>query len=132
MGDTPSQDSGQPNVVEQQLCQVLLLRVETPNWQRSCNGLYAPVLGTTANGMPVWEMEQGGRWIFCGKDNRWYIGGKAASSHHFSVASGFICHAAHSRGRLPHELKGSWLWGDTRVWHQDPSIRVFAVTQSQN
>jgi len=112
--------------------QVPLLHVETPNWQRSCNGLYVPVQGTTANGMPVWVREQGDHWIFCGKDNRWYIGGKAARENHFSLASGFICHAAHNRERLPNEIGGSWMWGDTRAWHEDPSIRVLAVTQFEN
>lgn len=107
------------------------LGVATPNWQRSCSGLYVPVQGTTANGMPVWERQQGDRWIFCGKDDRWYIGGKSASGNHFSVASGFICHAAHNRGRLPHDMGGSWLWGDTCAWHEDPSISVFAVPQSE-
>lgn len=112
---------------EQTSCRLPLLCVETCNWQRSCNGTYVPVPGTMANGMPVWQHEQGGRWIFCGTDGRWYVGGKLANANKFSVCSGYICHEAHNRGRLPHEIRGPWLWGDTRAWHQDPSIRVFAT-----
>mmetsp|Transcript_66377 Transcript_66377/g.154251 ORF Transcript_66377/g.154251 Transcript_66377/m.154251 type:complete len:739 (-) Transcript_66377:93-2309(-) len=102
----------------------MLLFVCSPTHQTSCTGEYELVLNGRPNGQPHWAKRSGGRWLYSGKDGRWYIGGLRSKDKNFACSSGFIyCNKRHGN-KLPPELNGGWEWGQGSLWHKDPSITV--------
>lgn len=100
------------------------LRVISPVNQVTCSGDYELVPDERPAGMPLWRKRGGDRWLYCGDDGRWYIGGISSKDRHFACSSGFIYHNKIHDGMLPHMLNGSWEWGGGAAWHKDPMISV--------
>jgi len=104
-----------------------VLHVRSPNRRKSCAGEYVRVAGKRPNGHPLWRLKSGDRWLYSGRDSRWYIGGESAKAQDFNCSTGFICQALPHCGSGPHEAVGPWQWGTvTSGWVQDPHIAVFS------
>mmetsp|Transcript_104698 Transcript_104698/g.337562 ORF Transcript_104698/g.337562 Transcript_104698/m.337562 type:complete len:476 (-) Transcript_104698:57-1484(-) len=107
-----------------------LLRVNSPKHHADCAGEYELVVGEKPNGQPLWAKKGGDRWLYCGSDGRWYIGGLQSKAVQFCSASGFICHRTLHGNTLPHLMQGPWEWGGGGNWHEDSAISIAAVPTS--
>lgn len=106
------------------------LCIECPSTQMSCAGIYSLVPQEQAHGMPLWRRSEGDRWLYCGSDGKWYVGGKLSHQKGFNCASGYLHCSELQPGALPHCLKG-WCWGDGQQWHRDETICVREVPQPE-
>jgi len=109
-----------------------VLYIKSPHRRKSCAGEYERVKGRRPNGHPLWMLRSGDRWLYSGRDQRWYIGGASAKAQDFNCSTGFICQAVPHCGSAPHEAFGPWQWGTVSSgWVEDPHIGVF-VRQSDS
>jgi len=120
--DTPSHDGVAEAQPPWQLC------IECSSTQVSCSGIYSLVPDEQVHGMPLWMRSDGDRWLYCGSDGKWYVGGKLSQQKGFSCASGFLHCSEVCPGALPHYLNG-WYWGDGKEWHKDETICIRELPQ---
>jgi len=103
----------------------LRLRVESPNGQHSCEGLYAPVPGELPHGFPCWRLTpSASRWLYSTKSGIWCIGGGDVTGDKFGRSAGFIFQGEAHLGFLPHERDAPWHRWDGTNFVVDYSITV--------
>mmetsp|Transcript_20358 Transcript_20358/g.64001 ORF Transcript_20358/g.64001 Transcript_20358/m.64001 type:complete len:665 (+) Transcript_20358:408-2402(+) len=105
----------------------LVLQVVSPNEQAACSGEYTLCSGEEANGSPLWQKRDGGRWLYSGVDGKWYVGGPLSRRYDFQCASGFLCCGQVHGGRMPDSIAGAWEVGNGSSWRQDRDIVVTAL-----
>eukprot|EP00930_Biecheleria_cincta_P082317 TRINITY_DN72071_c0_g1_i1.p1 TRINITY_DN72071_c0_g1~~TRINITY_DN72071_c0_g1_i1.p1 ORF type:complete len:677 (+),score=100.70 TRINITY_DN72071_c0_g1_i1:102-2132(+) len=92
----------------------------TPD-QVQCTGKYELVPGDLPNGRPLWIHSRGNRWLYCGRDDIWYVGDDEEKDLKFDCDSGYIRQEA-PRGMMPNELRGLWERGPD--WTPEHGILV--------
>jgi len=104
----------------------MLLCITSPQGQTACTGQYVLTLQEHRNGQPVWEKRGGGRWLYSGKDGRWYVGGYKARRRDFACSSGYLrCARAHHSA--PPDWVGKWERRQLlRGWAADRAVSVAA------
>jgi len=102
-----------------------MLRVNTPNGQRSCNGLYIhQTNGEEVNDLPIWKHIKHQRWIFSGRSGKWMIGGADVKAAHFERSAGFIYSEKAHEGVMPDRITGGWIRWDGIQFVRDDAITV--------
>mmetsp|Transcript_22389 Transcript_22389/g.43616 ORF Transcript_22389/g.43616 Transcript_22389/m.43616 type:complete len:498 (+) Transcript_22389:140-1633(+) len=103
------------------------LRVESPNGQNSCEGLYALVPGELPHGLPCWRLtSSGSRWLYSTKNGIWCIGGGDVIGDKFGRSAGYIFQGEAHLGNLPHDHDAPWHRWDGTNFVKDNSITVMA------
>jgi len=104
-----------------------MLRVDSPNGQHSCVGLYVIVPEKLPHGFPCWRLTpSGSRWLYSTKSGIWCIGGDDVTSDHFVRSAGFIFQGEAHRGKMPHEHGAPWHRWDGTSFVVDNSITILA------
>lgn len=88
------------------------------------SGEYHLVHGEHPNGRPLWKQRDGEHWLYCGTNNRWFVGGRDAKDWKFHCEAGFIYSEPVLDGRMPHQAAGSWARFQNGVFLADPSVTV--------
>mmetsp|Transcript_130560 Transcript_130560/g.279097 ORF Transcript_130560/g.279097 Transcript_130560/m.279097 type:complete len:1049 (-) Transcript_130560:68-3214(-) len=105
------------------------LRVDAPN-SASCEGNYILDPNARPNGQPLWKKAGLRRWLYCGTDGKWYIGGRWSREKTFHCSAGYIFYDTVHEGVPPHQLRGCWKRGNGSAWEEDPSIKITPLHQS--
>jgi len=104
-----------------------MLRVDSPNGQHSCAGLYVIVPEELPHGFPCWRLTpSSSRWLYSTKSGIWCIGGDDVTSDHFVRSAGFIFQGEAHRGKMPHEHGAPWHRWDGTSFVVDNSITILA------
>lgn len=90
------------------------------------------MVGTAANGQPVWKKIGSDFWLYSCTDGTWAIGAVDVSLKKFKCQSGFVFSVPHG-GAMPDKVGGTWnTWSDRhKKWVEDPSIGIFRDVPSK-
>jgi hypothetical protein len=92
-------------------------------------GKYQLVADVTANGYPVWKLEDWVQdcYIFTGKSKTWILGDKEERNQNFECDTGHLAMMGDHGGRYPHHLgKATWVRFDqyAGTWFPEPSFKI--------
>lgn len=89
------------------------------------SGDYCLVPGECPNGRPLWKQKQQELWLYCGTNNRWFVGGPDAKGWKFQCEAGFIYSEPIANASTPDQASG-WARFQGGVFLADPSVSVTA------
>jgi len=93
------------------------------------SGEYLLVPGERPNGMPLWKLRGAEMWLYCGTNQRWYVGGRDAKDWRFHCQAGFIYSECVANGIMPDQMTGGWARFQGGVFVADSSITVELASQ---
>lgn len=99
------------------------LRVVAPNGQQRSAGDYV-LTETFAQGLPVWQHQNGKCYLYCGVNGSWILGGSDAKEKDFKCAKGVIYSKRTSGGLMPEKVGGVWLRLGGDQFQEDSDIAV--------
>eukprot|EP00931_Biecheleriopsis_adriatica_P023053 TRINITY_DN14654_c0_g1_i1.p1 TRINITY_DN14654_c0_g1~~TRINITY_DN14654_c0_g1_i1.p1 ORF type:complete len:1398 (+),score=366.42 TRINITY_DN14654_c0_g1_i1:459-4196(+) len=103
------------------------LEIVTPNGQRECAGCYHLLRSQNANGQPIWQKEDGKRWIYSGTDGSWLVGGAKQKELEFACRTGLLHLAKPHGGKPPQRLPPrGWKRVHGKQWVEDADIAIKA------
>eukprot|EP00913_Durusdinium_trenchii_P012292 g11541.t1 len=89
------------------------------------NGVDTEVLTETfAQGLPVWQHQNGKCYLYCGVNGSWILGGSDAKEKDFKCAKGVIYSKRTSGGLMPEKVGGVWLRLGGDQFQEDSDIAV--------
>jgi hypothetical protein len=99
-----------------------ILRLTVPRDFYRCAGLYRIVKWRIINGFPLWQMDDGERWIFSSSElGAWSIGGPDEESADFASEEALITSDKPHHGSMPDKVV-RWFTGDVELENLMPSI----------
>ncbi|CAK0869255.1 unnamed protein product, partial [Prorocentrum cordatum] len=122
-------EEGQPGPPAPPSAVPLALRVQSPNGQAACEGIYTLVDGWQPQGMPLWKSDRV-RWLFSSVDGSWNIGGAKSEASGFSCRSACIFSDTNHKGAMPDKMLGTWWRAAGGTFVQDADITVTTVAGS--
>ena len=85
-------------------------------------GEYHLVAGEWFNGRPLWKQKGQELWLYCGTNQRWFVGGVDAKEWRFRCEKGFI-YSELVKGMSPEDCT-QWARFQAGIFVSDPEVTV--------